>query len=84
MIARPKIEGSQRLGTMGLALPPVMAVTKENSNPLLLLKQEGGLGQGCSKTASIFGLVIILTITWLKSARKACKNAVYATFLHGN
>ena len=53
MIERPKIEGSQSQGILGQALSPLLAVTKEDSNPSLLLKQEGWLGPVytvCSKT----------------------------------
>ena len=35
---------------MGQALPPVLAVTREDSNHLLLQKQVGGLGPWCPKT----------------------------------
>ena len=51
IIARPKLEGSQSLGTMGQALAPVSAVTTEDSNPLLLPKQAVGFGPGFPKTA---------------------------------
>ena len=50
MIARPKIEGIQSEGTLGQSPLSVSAVTKEDSNPSLLPKQEGGLGPECSKT----------------------------------
>ena len=50
MIGRPKMEGSQSWCALGQAFLPVLAVTKEDSNPLLHPKQEGGLGPECSKT----------------------------------
>ena len=36
MIPWPKLEGTHSKDTMGKALPPISAVTKEDSNPLLL------------------------------------------------
>ena len=45
-----EIRGQPVLGTLGQALLPISAVTKEDSNPSLLPKLEGGLGLGCPKT----------------------------------
>jgi len=46
MIPWPKLEGSQPYGTLRQALILVSAVTTEDSNSLLLLKQVEGLNPG--------------------------------------
>ena len=59
MIARPKIDGSLSQNTLDQALPPILAVTREDSNPSLLPKQVGGLGPGCPKTGCPLFLALL-------------------------
>ena len=56
IIARPKIEGSQSFGTLGQALLPILAVTREDSNPSLLPKQAYRLGPwpGALRVAALY------------------------------
>ena len=57
---------------MGQALPPVSAVTKEDSNPSLLPKEVEGLGQEALRLAALyFRPSYQFKTTWLKLARKA-------------
>ena len=50
MIHWANLKGRQFWGTMGQALLPVSAVTREDSNHSLLPKQAEGLGLWCPKT----------------------------------
>ena len=81
MIHWAKMKGRQFLGTTGQALPPVSAVTREDSNLSLLPKQVGRLGLWCSKAVcppfSPSGLIQWL---WIMILHKTCRKMVYHIF----
>ena len=65
-----EIRGQPVLGLIGQALTPVSAVTKEDSNPSLLPKQEGRLDSWCLITVYppfahwIISKIIYFNLTW--------------------